>query len=208
MRIDEATLRDVLAGAWERWGRRCSELTPAQWATPTRCKAWDVHALIAHICPDPAMFDTLESAVVDEPAAVTDAVDLLRYFNQPGGAAHTMADQVADTAVAEAAQLTPDAVVDRFTASARRVREFTLSGTTVVRYPVIGTATLAAISEVALMEATVHLLDLADAVGGIEPSAGALAATRDLLVAVPDPKAVVEVLAGRAEPAAAVPAIR
>ena len=35
------------------------------------------------------------------------------------------------------------------------------------------------------MEATVHLLDLAAAVGGVEASAEALYATRDLLIAVP-----------------------
>ena len=64
------------------------------------------------------------------------------------------------------------------------------------------------ITEVMLMEATVHLLDLADAVGGVQPSEPALAATRDLLIAVPDPTAAVEVLAGRADPAVAVPAIR
>ena len=58
------------------------------------------------------------------------------------------------------------------------------------------------------MEATVHLLDLADAVGGVEPSAAALVAARDLLIAVPDPTAAVEVLAGRAAPDTAVPAIR
>ncbi|WP_233272077.1 hypothetical protein [Mycolicibacterium smegmatis] len=78
---------------------------------------------------------------------------------------------------------------------------------TVIRYPVVGSTTLAVVAEVALMEATVHLLDLAAAVGGVEPSGAALTATRDLLVAVPDPVAIVEVLAGRREPAAAVPAI-
>jgi hypothetical protein len=58
------------------------------------------------------------------------------------------------------------------------------------------------------MEATVHLLDLADAVGGVQPSEQALAATRDLLIAIPNPIAAIEVLAGRSDPAAAVPAIR
>ena len=208
MRIDEAAVRSVLADAWERWGLRCGELTLAQWATPTRCPPWDVRALIAHTCPDPAMFDMLESAFTSEPPAAIDAVDLLRYFNQPGGAAETMAGQIADDAVSQAANLTRDVIVDRFITCARRVRDFPLPGNTVARYPIIGTTTVAAISEVALMEATVHLLDLADAVGGVDPSAEALAATRDLLVAVPDPKAVVEVLAGRAQPVGALPAIR
>ena len=71
----------------------------------------------------------------------------------------------------------------------------------------VGTTTLAVVAEVAL-EATVHLLDLAHAVGGAQPSEQALAATRDLLIAVPDPIAAIEVLAGRADPASAVPAIR
>jgi hypothetical protein len=66
--------------------------------------------------------------------------------------------------------------------------------------PVAGSTTLAAIVEVALMAATMHLLDLADAVGGVQPSETALVATRDLLVAVPDPWAAIEILAGRADP--------
>jgi hypothetical protein len=64
------------------------------------------------------------------------------------------------------------------------------------------------VAGVALMEATVHLLDLADAVGGVQPSEAALTATRDLLIAVPDPTAAIEVRTGRADPAGAVPAIR
>ncbi|MGV9796864.1 hypothetical protein ACWDTP_02250 [Mycobacterium sp. NPDC003449] len=77
----------------------------------------------------------------------------------------------------------------------------------VIRYPVVGTTTLAVVAEVALMEATVHLLDLADAVGGVQPSPDALAATRDLLIAIPDPQTAVEVLAGRRAPHPAIPAI-
>ncbi len=66
----------------------------------------------------------------------------------------------------------------------------------------------AVLVETAVMEATVHLLDLADAVGAGEPSPRSPRATRGLLIAVPDPTAAVEVLAGRAAPAVAVPAIR
>jgi hypothetical protein len=83
-----------------------------------------------------------------------------------------------------------------------------LSARTVIRYPSVGSTTMAVIGEVALMEATVHLLDLADAVGGVEPSTAAVTATRDLLIAVPDPAAAIDVLAGRAVPDTVVPAIR
>ena len=83
-----------------------------------------------------------------------------------------------------------------------------MSRETVISHPVVGSTTLAVVAEVALMEATVQLLDLADAVGGVQPSEEALTAIRDLLIAVPDPTAAIEVLTGRAAPAAAVPAIR
>jgi Mycothiol maleylpyruvate isomerase N-terminal domain len=144
----------------------------------------------------------------DESPVVTDGADLLRRFNEPGGIAHTAADDLAEQAVSDAEHLTPDAAVTRFNECARILRATSMSDETVIKYPVVGSTTLAVVAEVALMEATVHLLDLADAVGGVEPSHEALTATRDLLIAVPDATAAVEVLAGRAEPSVAVPAIR
>jgi hypothetical protein len=30
MRLDEDAARETLANAWERWARRCAELTPQQ----------------------------------------------------------------------------------------------------------------------------------------------------------------------------------
>jgi hypothetical protein len=133
----------------------------------------------------------------------------LRRFNQPDGIAHTAADSLAEQAVSDAESLAPDSAVARFTECTRILRTTPMSKEAVISYLVVSSTTLAVVAEVALMEATVHLLDLADTVGGVEPSPEALAATRELLVAVPDPTATVEVLAGRVEdPAAAVPAIR
>jgi uncharacterized protein (TIGR03083 family) len=208
MRLDEDAVRAVLADAWERWARGCAELTPQQWSTATRCRPWDVRALVAHVCPDPSMFDMLNAATTDEPAAVTDAAEMLRRFNAPGGIAHTSADSLAEQATSDAVELSPDDAVTRFTECAEILRATTMSKETVISYPVVGNTTLAVVAEVALMEATVHMLDLADAVGGVQPSEQALAATRDLLIAVPDPAAAIEVLAGGSDPAAAVPAIR
>lgn len=208
MRPDSTRLRELLADAWERWARRCNELTDEQWSTPTRCTGWDVRALVAHLCPDPAMFDELDGAVVDAPAEVVDGAETLRRFNEPGGIAHTAADDLAGQAVSDAGQLSAEAAVDRFTSCARIARRTPMSHQTVIRYPAIGSTTLAVIAEVALMEATVHLLDLADAVGGIEPSADAVAVTRDLLIRVPDPATVVEVLAGRVDAISVLPVVR
>jgi hypothetical protein len=154
------------------------------------------------------MFDMLNEATTDEPAAVTDAAEMLRRFNAPDGIAHTLADNLAEQATSEAADLTPEDVTTRFTECAEFLRATAMSKETVITYPVVGSTTLAVVAEVALMEATVHLLDLADAVGGVRPSEKALAATRDLLIAIPDPTAAIEVLAGRADPTTAVPAIR
>ena len=208
MRLDGEAAREVLADAWERWARRCSQLSAEEWSTPTRCEGWDVAALLAHVCPDPAMFAQLAEAVVDPPAAVTDAAVLLRRFNEPDGVANTNAGSLAEQAVSDAAALTPEAAARRFAESARTLRATPVPADTVIAYPFVGSTTLAVITETALMEATVHLLDLAAAVGGVEPSPEALAATRDLLISVPDPTAAVEVLAGRAAPESAVPAIR
>lgn len=208
MRLDGEAAREVLADAWERWARRCSQLSAEEWSTPTRCEGWDVAALLAHVCPDPAMFAQLAEAVVDPPAAVTNAAVLLRRFNEPDGVANTNAGSLAEQAVSDAAALTPEAAARRFAESARTLRATTVPADTVIAYPFVGSTTLAVITETALMEATVHLLDLAAAVGGVEPSPEALAATRDLLISVPDPTAAVEVLAGRAAPKNAVPAIR
>jgi hypothetical protein len=154
------------------------------------------------------MFDMLNAATTDQPAAVTDAADMLRRFNAPGGIAHTSADRIAERATADAAALTPDEAVKRFTACAEILRATPMSKNAVISYPVVDTTTLAVVAEVALIEATVHLLDMDDAVGGVQPSQQALAATRDLLIAVPDPIAAIEVLAGRVDPSTAMPAIR
>jgi Mycothiol maleylpyruvate isomerase N-terminal domain len=208
MRPDEDGVRETLADAWERWARRCAELTPEQWSTATRCRPWDVRGLVAHLCPDRSIFDMLNAATTDDPAEVADAAEMLRRFNAPDGIAHTSADHIAERATTGATKLTPDDAVTRFTECAEILRATPMSKKTVISYPVVGTTTLAVVAEVALMEATVHLLDLDDAVGGVQPSQQALAATRDLLIAVPDPIAAIEVLAGRVDPSTALPAIR
>ena len=117
------------------------------------------------------MFDMLTAAATDEPAAVTEAAEMLRRFNAPGGIAHTSADDIAERATSDATTLTPDDAVTHFTECAQILRATPTSKETVISYPVVGTTTLAVVAEVALMEATVHLLDLAHAVGGARPSA-------------------------------------
>lgn len=66
-----------------------------------------VHALgcarlVSHRCPDRWLFDMLNAATTDGPAAVTDAAEMARGFNAPGGIAHTSADSIAERATAAA----------------------------------------------------------------------------------------------------------
>jgi hypothetical protein len=83
-----------------------------------------------------------------------------RQFNAPGGVAHTSADDIADRATSDATTLTPADAVTRFTECAEILRATPMSKVTVISYPGGGSTTLAIVTEVALMEATVHLLDL------------------------------------------------
>ena len=106
MRLDEDAVRETSADAWERWARRRAELTPQQWSTATRCTPWDVRGLVAHRCPDRWLFDMLNAATTDGPAAVADAAEMPRGFNAPGGIAHTSADSIAERATAAATTLT------------------------------------------------------------------------------------------------------
>ncbi|WP_052441107.1 maleylpyruvate isomerase N-terminal domain-containing protein [Streptacidiphilus anmyonensis] len=198
MELQMTSTADLLAELWGAWALRGAELEPDEWAAPTRLPGWSVRALYAHVAPDPAMFAGLRGAVVEGPATVTGGAEILRIFNQPGGVAHAAADMVAAQARETAESAAPEELVKRFTESGpAAVAELAeLPGTTAFAHPA-GTVTLEALREVAVMEATVHLLDLIAAVGGPPPPAAALRATRDLLVDVVDPTVFIEAAAGR-----------
>jgi uncharacterized protein (TIGR03083 family) len=195
---DRQSAAELLADAWQHWANRCRALTEDEWSTPTRCPPWDVAALAAHLAPDAAMFDRLATAAVEGEPAVTDAAVLLARFNVPEGIAHTMADQIADTAVTSASSLSRGELVERFETSATVVRARPLPETMILPHPIVGSATLGVLTDVALMEATVHYLDLTAAVGGEPLPEAVVIHTRDLLGRVPDPTAAIEALTGRA----------
>src|SRR3569833_1987222 len=134
MRLDGDAARQVLADTWNRCARRCAELTPQQWSTATRCRPWDVRGLVAHTCPGRSMFDML-NATTDGPAAVTDAAEMLRRFNAPDGIARTSADDIAERAVIDAAALTPEDAVRRFTECAEILRNTPMPAETTISYP-------------------------------------------------------------------------
>lgn len=199
---------EILHRCWTEWADRLAALEPGQWEAPTRCGTWTVHALAVHAAPDPDLLGSLPGATLAGEAAVADAARLLRGFNQPGGVAEAMADQVASAATAATGTMAPEQVVDAFRRSAAIVASPALRPEEVVPHPVVGSVTVSVLTDVAVMEATVHLLDLVAAVGGEPPAPDALAHTSALLARVADPVRFIEAAAGRAEPASVLPVIR
>jgi len=200
----------LLAAAWRDWAGRLAELDGEAWSRPTRCEGWTVHDLVAHAAPDPAMVGGLEAPVLPPPAtaAVDDAATLLRRFNEPGGVAHEMADAVAAQAHAAAEARPAAQLVDDFRACADLVERMALAPTAVVPHPVVGSVTMGVLTDVSLMEAAVHLLDLVVAVGGPPPDDALLAHAAELLVRVVGPARFLDAATGRARCDTVLPAVR
>ncbi|MFJ5121540.1 maleylpyruvate isomerase N-terminal domain-containing protein [Kitasatospora sp. NPDC088548] len=191
----------LLTGLWESWAERGAALDPQGWGRPTRLPGWSVQDLYAHVAPDPAQFAQLRGAVVDAPAAVDSGAGILRAYNRPGGLAHTAAERIAESARQTAGATEPAALVARFATEgpAALAAIADLPPATVIAHPLLGAVTIGALREVAVMEATVHLLDLIAAIGGPPPATAALHATRTLLAEVADPVAFIEAATGRTD---------
>ncbi|WP_111765876.1 maleylpyruvate isomerase N-terminal domain-containing protein [Nakamurella deserti] len=198
---------DLVHGLWTTWAERGATLTAAQWSTPTRLAGWTVRELYAHVAPVP---DELlgflsagvdgRAAVTDGRAAVTDGAGILRAYNRADGLASAAAPAVADAAVRTAAALSTADLVDRFrgvTEPSFAARLRAVPPDRVVGHPVLGSVTVAALLEVAVMEQTVHLLDLIAAVGGPAAPAAAVRRSLQVVAAVADPVGLLEVLTGR-----------
>ncbi|MFI9406399.1 maleylpyruvate isomerase N-terminal domain-containing protein [Nocardia sp. NPDC052316] len=190
---------EMLERLWRSWAERGAVLTEEQWATPTRLPGWSVRALFAHVAPDPAIMAAMRDARVAGPAAATDGAEVLRIFNAPGGLAHAAADDVAVQASEAAARLDTDELLRRFAEDGpRALAELgDIDPATVLPHPHLGAVTYQALLEVAIVDVTVHLLDLIAAVGGPPVPRAALLGTVQVLAAVPDPVEFIEAATGR-----------
>ncbi|MFJ6380776.1 maleylpyruvate isomerase N-terminal domain-containing protein [Kitasatospora sp. NPDC092039] len=209
MRSQNDPVRAMLAQAWASWAERGAALSAEDWDRPTRLPGWTVRELFAHAAPEPEMFGGLRGALLDGPAGITTGAGILRAYNRPGGLAHTAAEQIAETARQAAGRTEPAVLIARFGVEgpAALAGLADLPPDTTVAHPLLGSVALGALGEVALMEATVHLLDLIAAVGGPPPADGALRFTRALLAEVAEPVAFIEAATGR-DAAAVLPVIR
>lgn len=209
MSSQEDPVRALLAEAWASWAERGAALTAEEWERSTRLPGWSVRELYAHVAPVPEMFTGLRAAVQDGRPEVVDGAGILRAYNRPGGIAHTAAGQVAEAAKQAAEAVEPALLIARFGVEgpAALACLADLPPGTAVAHPLLGSVTVGALGEVALMEATVHLLDLIAAVGGPPPAEGALDFTRALLARVADPVDFIEAATGRSA-VAVLPVIR
>lgn len=154
---------DALEQIWQVWAQLGDDLTEEQWSTGTRCPGWDVAAVYAHYSVFPLFMSAappLPDGPVGEPVT---AVEIVRRFNAPDGAAHTRAETLADEVVSDAAAHTRRELVDRFSVHGPRALHWLrqAEATAVVPWPVSGTpVTLVEALRIVLLEATVHLLDV------------------------------------------------
>ncbi|WP_024800468.1 maleylpyruvate isomerase N-terminal domain-containing protein [Nocardia sp. BMG51109] len=181
------------------WGERVAALTPEQWATPTRLPGWTVQDLVAHMAPDAQVLDFLRGEQVESPA-VTTAPHWLRTMNEPGGPAHTMADDLAEMAQ-QAAAVGRETLVGYFADHGpTMLAEFRAAEPAAgLRHPLLGSVSFRAIADTMTVEGTVHLLDLIAAIGGEPVPEAALRRTVEILSAVPDSVTFIEAATGRSK---------
>jgi len=174
-------------------------MSDEQWRRPTRLGDWDVRSLYAHAAMWPARLAELLERVRDADPVVPTAAALLRYFNAPDGVAHRMRQQTATIADEEAARQSTEQLVEQFaTTGPRAIADARRRGAVAVDYYGALMPLDEAVS-IGIVEATVHLLDLLDALDrpAAEVPAEGLAHTVAVLVQMAPPVDLIEAATGR-----------
>jgi uncharacterized protein (TIGR03083 family) len=177
---------------WHRWHE--AGLRIRTWTTPSGLGDWTVRELYAHVARGVETFVELlaQPPIAGEP----EVPDAAAYFAalRPLGAAG--AAHVAETARVWAAARTDGELVDVFAAPAAKVLG-ELNEDVVVR-GIAGTIRVGDYAVTRVLEATVHLLDLADAVPQVSPPPpDALRRTVDVLTDLTPPADFVRLATGR-----------
>lgn len=193
---DRLTTLDTLWAAWAEQGRATTE---EQWVLPTRLGAWDVRSLYAHASSWPRAFTSLVTMVREAEPTYATAAELLRVFNAPDGVAHRMRDWSAARSREEAAKYSTAELVEQFAvAGPQAITTARELGDVAVDYYGQAVLHLDAVVSIGVMEATVHLLDLQNALGQAPdvPSSG-LTQTAALLAEMAPPVTFIEAATGR-----------
>lgn len=199
---------DALDQTWSEWARVGSELIGEDWHRPTRCAPWQVAQLYPHHSSFPAVLAS--PATSDEKTSPVGAAHVLRGFNAPGGEAHTMASAVAERATTASTKHTPAELVEQFAVNGPRAIATLRAAEPAQPVPWVDyVMPLAEVVRIALLEATVHLLDLQRALG--QPPTipdVALRETATLLAEIAPAVEFIESATGRAPAAPPLPVIR
>lgn len=156
----------MLAEAWRWWAATLADLDADKWGAPTRLPGWDVAALVVHHSGFVRGLGYLAANPVDAEPATGSARDMLRRFNAPGGVATTLADDIAERARRVAASMSHGELVSVFAEAAPgAVAAAVEAGPSVIDYFGNGTLPLREVLSIGILEAVVHGLDLAAAVG-------------------------------------------
>jgi uncharacterized protein (TIGR03083 family) len=201
IRSDYRSRVDALEVVWRRWAEIGDELSEQQWSRPTRCTGWNVAALYAHVGMFPPALADPPAVPEDAPTRQVTAVEILRGYNAPGGIAHTMADQVARDALSQAANLDRATLIACYAGDGERAIAAlrTREPTSLIVWPgVAGMTTWVEALRIVLMEAVVHLLDVADALARApEIDEAALRETSHFLTDIADSVQLIEAASGR-----------
>jgi uncharacterized protein (TIGR03083 family) len=193
---DRLTTLDTL---WSRWAQQGRAMTDEQWGRPTRLGAWDVRSLYAHAALWPLLLTGLVDQVRDAEPTHAGAAALLSDFNAPDGVAHRQRDRTAAGARDDAAKHGPADLVDRFAGiGPRAIMVARERGPVAVDYFGQAILRLDEAVGIAVLEATVHLIDLHRALDQApDLPAGALAQTAALLAEMAPPVDFIEAATGR-----------
>ncbi len=190
---------EALEELWRVWGDTCSKLTDADWSRPTRCGDWTVQALTAHVSSGVGGLEALVTKrLVDAPAMITTAADLIKAVKPSADVAEELAAKVARSARDDADQATPQELLARFAAGIALCEGLDFDLSAVADYFGRGHATVEAAVDLRVVEATVHLFDLQSALG-VELSApkDGIDITRCFLVDLTPPVDFIEAATGR-----------
>lgn len=190
---------DALAELWAHWAEVCDGLSQEQWSLPTRCGAWNVAALAAHVSGGVSgLRALLDVRRTDGPANLRTAVELIRAVKPTSDVAEALADRVAAQAVDDASSSVSAELVERFRdggdVCARAASQLDVAADYFGR----GTATIGAAVDLRIVEAAVHLLDLQSALHRERavPEQG-MQITLDFLVGLVPPVDFLEAATGR-----------
>jgi uncharacterized protein (TIGR03083 family) len=189
----------TLETLWSIWADNGRTMTAGQWARPTRLGSWDVRSLYAHAGFWPDAFTGVVGQVRDAEPTHASAAALLRDFNAPDGVAHRLRDWSAASARDDAAKLSTEQMVERFAATGpQAIAAARRLGPVSVDYFGQAILRLDDVVRIGVLEATVHLLDLQQALGQPpDVPAGALAQTASLLAEMAPPVDFIEAATGR-----------